>query len=209
MLPHSSMTSLPIPLSNASARCTRLRIKIPHCDARPQRCHASLASKRAMSVRAVIHDTRVGLVPFLPRYLSIVPTPVPVSAVAYVAPACDWALANSSSVRRLTVRSMIHAKLDRAQDLKKSKGGKVTKSRTKVNEDSVNVTDADLHPLATLHLDNFNNISGMLSKSWYRNDTEQMVVVFAKDQYNDKEQLRRSKRIQNQLALTMAKQREF
>jgi len=81
------------------------------------------------------------------------------------------------------------AKLDRAQDLKKSKGGKVTKSRTKVNEDSVNVTDADLHPLATLHLDNFNNISGMLSKSWYRNDTEQMVVVFAKDQYNDKEQV--------------------
>jgi hypothetical protein len=83
------------------------------------------------------------------------------------------------------------AKLDRTQDLKKSKGGKATKSRAKVDENSVDVTDsdADLHPLATLHLHNFNNISGMLAKSWYRNDTEQTVVVFAKDQYNEKEQV--------------------
>lgn len=39
--------------------------------------------------------------------VSTVPTPIPVSA-AYVAPACGWALVNSSSVPRRTVRSNTH-----------------------------------------------------------------------------------------------------
>jgi hypothetical protein len=65
----------------------------------------------------------------------------------------------------------------------------VTTSQVEVNEDSVDVTGPDLHPLATLHLDNFNKISSMLAKSWYRNDIEQMVAAFAKEQYNDKEQV--------------------
>jgi hypothetical protein len=49
------------------------------------------------------------------------------------------------------------AKLDRTQDLNESKG-----SATKVDEDSVDVTDLDPHPLATLHLDNFKKISDSL-----------------------------------------------
>jgi hypothetical protein len=84
------------------------------------------------------------------------------------------------------------AKLNRTegtQDLKKSKVREVTKTRAEVDEDNVDVIDPDPHPLAALHLDNFNNINNMLAKSWYMNDTEQMAVVFVKDQYNDKDQV--------------------
>ena len=68
------------------------------------------------------------------------------------------------------------AKLDRTQDVNESKG-------QGVDEDDVDVTDPDPHPLATLRLDNFEENSKMFAKSWYRNDTEQKVVFSAQDQY--------------------------
>jgi len=77
------------------------------------------------------------------------------------------------------------AKLERTLvDPKKSKRGEAIKSRAEV--DSVDVTDPDLHPLATLHLGNFNRIGGLLARSWYRNDTEP-PVVFAEDRYDEKQ----------------------
>jgi hypothetical protein len=81
-----------------------------------------------------------------------------------------------------------NAKIERTQDLKKSKKGKATKSRTKVDEDSVDVFDTDPHPLAMLRLDNFAEISDQLAKSWFRGDMEQIVVDFVKDQYDDEVQ---------------------
>lgn len=81
------------------------------------------------------------------------------------------------------------AKLERTLIPKKSKGGKARKPRAKVDKNSIDVPDRDLHPLATLHLENFNRISHWLTKSRYRGDTEQAVVVFAKDQYDDEEKV--------------------
>jgi hypothetical protein len=79
------------------------------------------------------------------------------------------------------------AKLDRTLEPRKKK--KI--SQAEVDEDSVNIPDPDLHPLATLHLEHFNNIGKMLSKSWFRGDLEQREVVFAKNQSNDREQVQR------------------
>ena len=70
------------------------------------------------------------------------------------------------------------AKLERTQDLEESKGGEV-------DEDSVDFIDSDPHPLATLHSDNFINNSYKLAKAWFNNDVEQVVVTFAKDQYDN------------------------
>jgi hypothetical protein len=83
------------------------------------------------------------------------------------------------------------AKLERTLDLKELQGGKATlaKSRAEFDEDDVYGHDADPHPLATVRMDNFVEISKRLAKSWYRNDTEQTVVIFAKDQYNDEVQV--------------------
>jgi hypothetical protein len=85
-------------------------------------------------------------------------------------------------VLRIFASCPADAKLDRTQDLNTSKGSKATKSKA-VDENDVDVIDPDPHPLATLHLDNFKENSKSLAKSWYRNDTEQMVVSFAQDQY--------------------------
>jgi hypothetical protein len=81
-----------------------------------------------------------------------------------------------------------NAKIERTQDLKKSKKGEAAKSRAKVDEDSVDVFDTDPHPLAMLRLDKFAEISDQLAKSWFRGDMEQMVVDFVKDQYDDEVQ---------------------
>jgi hypothetical protein len=54
-----------------------------------------------------------------------------------------------------------------------------------VDEDCIDVTDSDPHPLSTLHMYNFENISRTLAKSWYMNKTEQTDVVFAKGQCDD------------------------
>lgn len=78
------------------------------------------------------------------------------------------------------------AKLERTLDLKELKGGKATE----VDEDNVDVTDPDEHPLATLHLDNFNENSRILARSWFENDAEQAVVAFAKDRCVNKDVVR-------------------
>jgi hypothetical protein len=78
------------------------------------------------------------------------------------------------------------AKLNRTQDLKKPKGRKATKFRANVDEDSVSVTDPDLHPLATLHLENFDENSRRFAQSWNKNDAELAIAVFVKDQRDDK-----------------------
>ena len=68
-----------------------------------------------------------------------------------------------------------NAKIERTQDLKKSKKGKATKSRAKVDKDSVDVFDTDPHPLAMLRLDNFAEISNLLAMSWFRGDMERYL----------------------------------
>lgn len=80
-------------------------------------------------------------------------------------------------------------KLERTQGLEELKGGNATKSRAEVDEDSVDVIDPDMHPLATLHLATLNAFSSKHVKSWYLTDTEQTAVVHAKDQYNNEEQV--------------------
>ena len=82
------------------------------------------------------------------------------------------------------------AQLDRSGDYKTLTKKKNTRSQVKVDEDDVG-TDDDGHPLATLHLENFNNIGEMLGRSWYMGDTEQREVVFAKHQCHDKDQVQR------------------
>jgi hypothetical protein len=74
------------------------------------------------------------------------------------------------------------AKLNQTQDLKTPKRRKVKKSRANVDEDSVDVIDPNLHPLATLHLENFIENSHRFAKSWHKNDAELAVAISAKDQ---------------------------
>jgi hypothetical protein len=76
------------------------------------------------------------------------------------------------------------AKIERTLEPQESKGRKATKFQADVDEHDFNALDLDHHPLATLHLDNFNTISSRLAKSSYRSDTEQLVL-FAKEQHND------------------------
>ena len=81
------------------------------------------------------------------------------------------------------------AQLDRTADYRMSPKKKKMKSQVKVDEDSVDTNDPDLHPLATLQLENFSNINKMLGISWYRGDIEQREVVFAKRQCHDEYQV--------------------
>jgi hypothetical protein len=71
-----------------------------------------------------------------------------------------------------------------------------------IDEDSVDTHDPDLHPLATLHLENFTDIGKMISKSWYTG-IEQREVVFAKRQCNEKEQVQRFSYIQELMLICM------
>lgn len=73
------------------------------------------------------------------------------------------------------------AKLERTLVPKNSTGSKATKRQAQVED----VPDRDLHPLATLHKDNFNSISNQLAESWFRDYTEKMVVEYLKDQLED------------------------
>jgi hypothetical protein len=43
-----------------------------------------------------------------------------------------------------------------------------------------NIEDPDLHPLATLHLENFNQANERLGIQWFQGDMEQKLVVHAK-----------------------------
>ena len=72
--------------------------------------------------------------------------------------------------------------LDRTLDCKASQNKNYSD-----DEDSVDSYDADQHPLATLHMENFIKIGNMFGESWYR-DIEGREVVFAK---RDREQVRR------------------
>jgi hypothetical protein len=48
------------------------------------------------------------------------------------------------------------------------------------DDEDVNACDPDLHPLATLHMLNFENIGNSYAKLWFKNDTEQWEVEFVK-----------------------------
>ena len=116
----------------------------------------------------------------------------PLSGHASSAPRFYRALAEVEPL--ITVRNTPHpilrifaswpanANIDRTLESQNyTKKGKA-KSQAKVDEDSVGI-DTDNNPLAMLHLENFNNIGKILGESWYMNDTEQRVVVFAKHFY--------------------------
>ena len=47
------------------------------------------------------------------------------------------------------------------------------------DDEDVNTCDPDLHPLAALHMPNFENISNSFAELWFKNDTEQWQVKFA------------------------------
>jgi hypothetical protein len=68
--------------------------------------------------------------------------------------------------------------------------------------------DTDLHPLATLHLDNFNQTSKQLDINWFRGDVEQKEVVHLKrlPGREDSDMSRRRKRARLE---TWDKRREF
>ena len=51
-------------------------------------------------------------------------------------------------------------------------------------DDSKSEIDTNRHPLASLHIENFENISKELARSWFRGYAEQLVV-FAQGQNND------------------------
>ena len=84
-----------------------------------------------------------------------------------------------------------NAKLERVIDCKdlQKKSQRKKKSQAHIDEDNINIIDSDLHPLAMLQLENFNNIGNRLNKNWFRGDMEQSAVVFAKAQCNDQEQV--------------------
>jgi len=48
------------------------------------------------------------------------------------------------------------------------------------NADEDRRYDVDLHPLATLHLDNFNHMSKSMDLKWFLGDVEQKEVIHAK-----------------------------
>jgi len=67
-------------------------------------------------------------------------------------------------------------------------------SEAEVDEESVKTHDPDLHPLAALHLENFNSIGESFAQSWYKGDVEQHQVLFA-TRNPDKVQRRMSERL--------------
>jgi len=81
------------------------------------------------------------------------------------------------------------AKLERTIGPKDPKKAMTPKSRATVDEDGINEIDPDRHPLAALHLVNFIDISENVAKLCLTNNTEQVAVVFAERQYNNKEQV--------------------
>ena len=63
---------------------------------------------------------------------------------------------------------------------KQKRGGK--EKQTTAGQVS-RVDDPDLHPLATLHLANFNRVGEELDIKWFKGDVEQKVVVHSKRAY--------------------------
>jgi hypothetical protein len=47
-------------------------------------------------------------------------------------------------------------------------------------DEDVNAYDSDVHPIAALHMLNFENIGKSFAKLWFKNNTEQWQVEFAK-----------------------------
>jgi hypothetical protein len=64
------------------------------------------------------------------------------------------------------------------------------------------VPDPDLHPLAELHMENFNHISSTLGRNWFQGDVEQREVIFAKFQCNEPGLVCRFLRIQEQTLIS-------
>jgi hypothetical protein len=64
------------------------------------------------------------------------------------------------------------------------------------NEEPTTLPDPDVHPLATLHLENFNANGMTLAQNWFLGDVEQKQLVYSQNPPQELK-LRRSERLRN------------
>jgi hypothetical protein len=88
-----------------------------------------------------------------------------------------------------------NAMLDRTSHYKETR--KQQKKPTKEKNEPANLPDTDQHPLATLHMANFQDIGKTLSQNWFLGDIEQKEVIYSQHPPIEVERLRRSERIRN------------
>jgi hypothetical protein len=96
------------------------------------------------------------------------------------------------------------AKLERTLEWKAETGNQKTprkKARGIQQETSgEGIEDPDHHPLATLHLANFQKVGEKLDQNWFRGDVEQKLVVHSKrareEQGSESLHVRKSARLQ-------------
>jgi hypothetical protein len=78
--------------------------------------------------------------------------------------------------------------------------GEAKLERTK--KSSLDGIDPDSHPLATLHLANFNSVGQELDQNWFQGDVEQKLVVHSKrarEQDSELSRVRKSARLEARL----------